>query len=329
MGTLEALTVERPRQIGEPMNRANSIVVWGLLGALVLVPIVLVCVSGIFVFGIFLWGVSGPNPETVLANAQPVGDRLAIAIEEHHRRHGRYPQKLSDLVKQGLLAEVPELPSYRGTSSKYGPYYESNRALEFYRLSFGCHVDGGIGPGDTYWRVLVSDDPIGWKTTGSPGSLENLVADRVLATYRKRHDEKSLELFISDVIGKARCDYLYRDRVTRWLGEGVEIELPPDLVVAGKKGYVYQAQGGAKRRYCFVYKDHWLPLLKSYLPADERAKYPEETGDYDAAFVDKNYPVLDKLFLIQENDGRRTWTVVRKCPASPRDKPSGRHQLSP
>lgn len=159
--------------------------------------------------------------------------------------------------------------------------------------------------------------------------MENLVADRVLATYRKRRDGKSLELFMSNVIGKADCNYLYRDRVARWLGEGIEIELPPDLLGAGRTGYVYQAQDDAKRRYCFVYKDHWLPLLKSYLSPDERAKYPKETGKFVDAFVDKNYPVLDKLFLMPEGDGRPTWTVVRECPESPRDRPSGRHQVSP
>jgi hypothetical protein len=292
------------------MNRIISIVVRGILGAFVLVPVG-----------------CGPNPETVLAKAQPVFERIAVALEEHHRRHGRYPQELSDLVKVGLLPEIPELPSHRGAPSKYGPIYDVNTSLNFYRLSFGYHVPEGIGPGDTHWRVLVSDDPEGWKTTGSPDSMENLVADRVLATYRKRHDGKSLDLFMSDVIGKADCYYLNRDRVIRWLGEGIELELPPDLLGAGKKGFVYQAQDDTKRRYCFAYKDQWLPLLKSDLPADERAKYPEKTGKFDDAYVNKKYPVLDKLFLIQEIEGRPTWTVVRECPKSPRDKPSGRHQV--
>ena len=296
---------------------------WGLLGALVLVPVGCVCM-----FGLFLWRVAGPSPEDVLAKAQPVCEPITIALGEYHRRHGRYPDELSDLVNEGLMTAVPELPPHRGTSSKHGPEYEANQSLDFYRLSFGYCVEGGIGPCDTYWRVFVSDDSRGWKS-GRPESMENVVADRMLATYRERHDGKSLGLFMSNVIGKADCDYLYRDRVTRWLGEGEETDVPPDVPGAGKQGYVYQAQDDAKRRYCFVYKDHWLPLLKSCLPAHERAKYPKNTGNYDDAFVDKNYPVLDKLFLIQEIDGRPTWTVVRECSKSPRDKPSGRHQLSP
>jgi hypothetical protein len=159
--------------------------------------------------------------------------------------------------------------------------------------------------------------------------MADLSADRVLAIYQERHDWKSLELFMSEVIGKEDCDYLYRDRVTRWLGEGEETNVPPDVPGAGKKGYFYQAQDDMKRRYCLVYKDHWRPLLKSYLPADERRKYPEKTGKFDDAFVDKNHPVLDKLFLIQEHDGQPTWTIVRECPESPRDKPSGRHLVVP
>jgi hypothetical protein len=116
--------------------------------------------------------------------------------------------------------------------------------------------------------------------------------------------------------------------VTRWLGDGEETVVPQDVPGAGKTGYVYQAQDDAKRRYCFVYKDHWRPFLKSYLPAAERAKYPEKTGTLDDAFVDKNYPVLERLFLIEEIDGRPTWTVIHECPESPRDKPSWRHAIS-
>jgi hypothetical protein len=300
-----------------------SITVWCLLGALMLVGAGCVCA-----FGLFLWMIAGPSPEQVLAKAQPVCEPITVALGEYHRRHGHYPQELSDLVKDGLLTAVPELPPHWGTSSKYGPNYEVSQPLDFYRLSFGYCVEGGIGPGDTYSRVLVSDDPRGW-TGGSKGSMEDLIADRVPATYRERHDEKSLALFMSEVIGKADCDYLYRDRVTGWLGEGEEIDVPPDVPGAGKKGYLYQAEDDMKRRYCLVYKDHWRPFLKSYLPPDERRKYPEKTANLDDAFVDKNYPVLDKLFLIQENDGRPTWTIFRECPESPRDKPSGRHLLVP
>lgn len=285
------------------MKRAISIAICRLLAASLLVPMGFVCM-----LGLFFWSVAGPNPETVLARAQPVCEPITVALGEYHRRHDLYPQALSDLIKEGFLNAVPELPPQGGTSDKYGPIYDVNTSLDFYRLYFGYCVEYGIGPCDTYWRVFVSDDPNGWKSD-RPDSMEEVVADRLLVTYRERHDGRSLELFMSDVIGKADCFYLNRDRVIRWLGEGIEIELPPDLLGAGKKGYVYHTQNDAKRRYCFVYKDQWLPVPQDWLPAHERGK-----------FIDKNYPVLDKLLLVQEVEGQSSWTVIRDCPKSLRDQ---------
>lgn len=159
--------------------------------------------------------------------------------------------------------------------------------------------------------------------------MENLVADRLLATYRERHDERSLGLFMSDVIGKSDCYYLNRGRLIRWLGDGGEIDLPAGMPESGKKGYVYQSEDDPSRRYCFLYKDQWLPVPKSYLSAEERSKFSKDDGRYDSESVDINYPVVDKLFLVQETDGEPIWTVIRECPASPRDKPSGRHAIRP
>jgi hypothetical protein len=278
--------------------------------------------------GSLLRGFVGPDPDEVLAKAQPVCEPIIAALNEFHRRHGRYPRALTALVEEGLLTAVPELPPHWGTSSKQGPTYEANESLDFYRLSFGYVVEGGIGPGDHYMRAFISNDSRGWSNDGSD-SMEDLVANRLLATYRERHDGKSLGLLMSDVIGRLDCDYLYRDRVTRWLGEGDEIDIPAGMPGAGKKGYVYQSQDDPSRRYCFVYKDHWLPVPKSYLSAEERSKYPEDNGSFDSASVDKNYPVLDKLILVQEANGKPVWTVIHVCPASPRDKPSGRHATLP
>jgi hypothetical protein len=278
---------------------------FGAFGVLSLIALGGLCMLVIF---------SGPKPRTVLARAQPVGNRIVAALEEYHRRRGSYPPELADLVNERLLPSVPELPSHWGTSYKHGPDYEAHAGLDFYRLSFGYLVHRGIGPGDDHYRVFVSDDPRGWRTTDSTGHMEDLVADRVLTIYRKRHDGKSLDLFMSDVIGKADCDYLYRSRVVEWLGKGTEIDLPADVSPTGTKGYVYQAEDERANRYCFVYKDHWLQTFKSHRPND-------------FVLVDKNYPVLDKLFLIEEKEGREMWTDVRACPESPRDKPSGEHEL--
>lgn len=225
------------------MKRRIAIVARTALGLLALLTI-----GFIALLGVFIWSTAGPDPETVLAKAQPDVVKFAMALERHHRKYGCYPRDLSELVKRGFLSEIPELPSHWGTSEKCGPTFEANVSWDFFRLSFGYVVEGGMGPGDTCSRVYVADDPKGWETTGRPQSMENLVAERILASYRKQHDGKSLDLFMSDVIGKADCDYLYHDRVVRWLGEGTEIDLPPDMFGAGKKGYAYQARDDSSRR---------------------------------------------------------------------------------
>jgi hypothetical protein len=303
------------------MNRCISIASWWLIGALTVVPL-----SCLITCGLYLQNSAGPSPDDVLGKAQPICEPIIVALNEFHRRHGRYPRELAILVNEGLLTAVPDLPPHSGTLSKYGPTYEANESLDFYRLSFSYVVLVGMGPGDSYTRVFISDDPKGWSSGGSD-SMENLVANRLLATYRERNDGKSLGLFMSDVIGKADCRYLNRDRVIRWLGVGDEIELPAEILGAGKKGYVYRSKDDPSRRYCFVYKNQWLPVLKSYLSSEEKSKFPRDNGSLESACVDKNYPVLDKLFLIQETDGGPIWTVIRECPSSPRDKPSGRFAI--
>jgi hypothetical protein len=304
------------------VNRTLLIIAWGVLGVLLLIPVGYFCL-----FCLAMWSLSAPDPHAVLAKAQPVVDRVTVALDEYHRKHGAYPRELSELVKRGFLSEVPELPPHWGTLFKYGPIYDTNAPLDFYRLAFGYHVTAVLDPGDAFWRVLVSDDPKGWKTTGRPDSMEDLVADRVLATYRNQRDSKSLDLFMSDVIGKADCEYLSRDRIVGWLGEGAEIDLPPEKFGHRMKGYVYQAQNDTSKRYCFVYKHQWFAFRRELLPDDEKAKYPAKTGDLDDAYVDTNRPVLDLLLVIRESEGRTTWDIGRECPESPRDKPSGRRDV--
>ncbi len=133
--------------------------------------------------------------------------------------------------------------------------------------------------------------------------IEDLVADRILRVYRKEHDANSLRVFMSDVIAKADGDYLYRDRVVKWLGAGTEIVVPQGMPGAGRPGHVYHAKNEASESYCFVYKDRWLP-----------------------APVAKNCPVLDKLIRVQETGGNPSWTVIRECPESPGDTRAKPHQ---
>lgn len=296
---------------------------WGAHAVVAVLPAG--CVAAI---GLLAWAVAGPDPSAVLARAWPSCEPVIAALDRYHRVHGRYPEDLSELAKEGLLVDVPQLPPHPGTSSRYGPYYQVSLPLDFYRLSLGYCVEGGLGPGDTYWAAYVSDDGRGWTRAASGDNMADLVAARLLATYRRLGDRRSLDLFMSEVIAKAGGNCLARDRVVGWLGEGQAIDLPPDVPGAVRKGSVYGARDDATRRYCLVYKDHWLPFLKSFLSPEERAKVPPDDGSPGSGSVDRNYPVLDCLFIIEEVGGQPRWSVISASPPSPRDKPSGRYWVS-
>lgn len=154
--------------------------------------------------------------------------------------------------------------------------------------------------------------------------MENLVAARILPTLRIDGDKRSLDMFMSDVIGRVDPDYLYQSRVVRWLGQAQTIGLPKVLGMRAVDGFVYQAADDPTNRYCFVYKDHWLPTMAGDPPDVVSGKRPRTLDD---GMVDKNYPVLDRLYRIEDSATGPQWILIRQCPASPRDTPSGRYRL--
>jgi hypothetical protein len=292
------------------MNQTTSNYVWRLFKFFVLLPV------GCFLTIAFFF--ADPNFNTALDNARPVLDRITGALEQYHRVHGAYPQELTELVNDGLLSEIPKLPSVPEVASTMEPYYQANRPLDFYQLSYGYSFKGGDS--DMHERVFVSDDPRGW-TKGHSSIMQYLVADRLAAAYQKQRDATSLERFMNEFVRKTQCNYLDRDALIRWLGPGTEIDVPPNASGRDKKGYLYQTPDAATKSYCLVYKDHWLKQLRDSLPAHERAKYPISNKNRHDPFVDYNYPSVDQLFLIEESNGQRIWTSLLKCSPSQFDKP--------
>jgi hypothetical protein len=278
------------------MPSIRTFLVWGLPATLLLVAI-----AWAGLVSVVFWSARGPHPAMILKAAQPVCDPIVRVLGIYHHKHGRYPDRLGELVDERLLPAIPELPPYRGTSARSGPTYEVNHTLDFYRLSFGYCVAGGTGPGDFHYREYVSDDGRGW-VPPSATEIADLVADRILSVYRKEHDAKSLRVFIADVLARADCHFLSRDRIVRWLGPGTEIVVPSGMPGAGRTGYVYRAKDSSGESYCLVFKNQ------------------RRTG-HD--FVDRDYPYLDLLLQVEALDGRPPWTIVRECPRSPADRPVG------
>jgi hypothetical protein len=260
----------------------------------------------------------GPSTEEILLGGERACQPVIESLETFHGMLGHYPETLDEMVREGLVQKVPELPSVRGAYSKYGPDYQANRSLDFFRLSFGYYVPEGIGPGDTHWRTYESDNQKGWVNSGQPGPIEDLVADRLLAAYRKNHDSKTLRQFMAEVIGKVDCEYLERDRIVQWLGDGAQIEIPANVIGPSKTGECYGDIGDASR-YCIVYKNHWRSFPRIYCPI--KGKEVLDRGEKD--FVLVNFPVVDRVFSIDERaDGEPSWVLIRECPPSPRDSPS-------
>ena len=302
------------------MNRGGPLIVRVLLGAMAFVFIAYVAL-----FVLFLVSTAGPDPEEVLARAQPLFETIPVALAEYRRTRGNYPAELSDLVEVGLLAEVPEVPAQPRTMYQYPLRYETSAFRDLYQLSFGYVVESGCMLGHRYFRVFRPDNANGWETRRrGVERWEDVVEEPLFEIYRKRRDATSLHRFMTEVVIKRTCGHLSETQVKAWLGDGIEINVPHDVLAAGETGYVYQAEDDASWRYCFVYKDRWLPVRKSLLAPEERAKYPADDSPYASASIEINYPVLDKLFWIQEVSGRSSWKLLRECPESPRDKPSHR-----
>ncbi len=91
-----------------------------------------------------------------------------------------------------------------------------------------------------------------------------------------------------------------------------------DVLEGDRKGDLYQARHNTATRFCVVYQEHWVSRPKSMLTVEHKARPPRNPNDDLDDFVQVSEPVLDRLYQIQERDGRAVWTAVRTCPPSPK-----------
>ncbi len=118
---------------------------------------------------------------------------------------------------------------------------------------------------------------------------------------------------MTEAVGSADCERVLQSKVTAWLGNGLEIKVPPEVLGPDRTGFVYQAHGDVSRRYCFVYKKTWFAhfTCPSVGPGQALAKGQLEFN---------SVPVVDKLFLIRRDEhGKESWEVLRACPPSEHD----------
>ena len=84
---------------------------------------------------------------------QPVLDALA----KYHQKHGQYPAKLDDLVREGLLVEIPKTPVV-ANAREGDPWYRASEDRKSCEVHFNYHLKNqGFGLGDTTYAEWNSD----------------------------------------------------------------------------------------------------------------------------------------------------------------------------
>lgn len=260
--------------------------------------------------------VRSTEEQTIVSAAKAALQPVISALTLYHQQHGRYPTVLDDLVRDALLAKPPELPPVKDAFES-ALEYRASPLPDFFVLMFHYHVNfdkGSYRVIDLYRRVYASDDRRGWVKPDSPYlCIGELVADRLGPFWRTRHDPEVLGRFMTDAVASVDCEYLLQSKVTNWLGNGLDINVPPEVVGQGRTGHVYPADGEASRRYCFVYKKQWFAYFScpSVASGKALAKGPLEYS---------SRPVVEKLFLIRRNEhGQESWEILRACPPSEHD----------
>jgi hypothetical protein len=250
-----------------------------------------------------------PEEDAIMSSAKTALQPVIAALETYHRQHGRYPAALDSLVQASLLTKSPELPPSK-LAIDSGLEYRSSATPDFFVMMFHYRVEiphEGYAIIDRFRRVYASDDRRGWVAPDVFVSMGDLIADRLVPLWRQKHDPEILSRIINEAVRAADCEFLLQSKVVGWLGKGTEIEIPPEVLEAGRTGFCYHAAGDLSRRYCFVYKKQWFGHF-----ASDSAKGP---------LVFRNRPVLDKLFLIRRDDsGRESWDLIRACPPSDLDR---------
>jgi len=215
---------------------------------------------------VFLIVGCSPDVDTTLNQGQRMVEPVVGALEAHRAKFETYPKSLRELIEKGLLAEVPELPTFRNTYV-YQPRYRVAPDGSFYLLSFAYNFPDG-GSGLDRARYYLSDQGQ-WQTSRSAPGFDMLVIERWGHVFREKHTCDALKIVAELLVERADRRYWSPGKVTKYLGQGEEVMIPPDV---HRHGYVkaigYACGGENKPSYVFVYgpsgysgtsPDHFMP----------------------------------------------------------------------
>ncbi|MBC8107215.1 MAG: hypothetical protein H7Z14_11545 [Anaerolineae bacterium] len=88
------------------------------------------------------------------------------ALAQYFQKHNEYPVSLDDLVREGLLTEIPKTPVVSNASER-DAWYRAANDRKSCTLVFSYHLTNQLGLGDTTYAEWHSETGQ-WKMSG-PG----------------------------------------------------------------------------------------------------------------------------------------------------------------
>ena len=99
----------------------------------------------------------GPSVQSSITAGQKHFRPVLDALAKYHQKHGQYPAKLDDLVREGLLAEIPKTPVV-ANAREGKPWYRVSDDRKSCEFHFNYHLKNqGIGVGDTTYAEWRSE----------------------------------------------------------------------------------------------------------------------------------------------------------------------------
>ena len=232
-------------------------------------------------------GSSGPSRDEAMRAGADVCRPIIAALAGYHKAHGRYPDRLGELVAAGFIDRIPEVPEL-GDSRRSDLTYEVSQPVDLYRLCFSYDIpEGPYAPGSIIGFTYLSDERE-WVGRKYGSSLWYEASKRAATRWREKRDFDSLSAFLEVVAMRPERSYLYESRVKEWLGDGEAGTIPPSIPGGGGACTIYRVAGVGKG-YGFSYRQHSLPLLDG--------KKSES-------------PIVDRIYEIAGSGGDVSWKVV-------------------
>ena len=166
------------------------------------------------IVGIAVWFARGPS------DCKQAAQPLIVALERHHKVHGRYPVSLDDLVGENLIRAIPQTTWNFGVRHPFGFEYHVDSDLDLFCLGYAEY--DLLGDDDGRQIFYASFRGCWDDCTGLPETdLWQLPVERAGERFRVSRSSADLRLLVRKVIGSAPegCSIFWED-VAEAIGSG-------------------------------------------------------------------------------------------------------------